>query len=177
MNRRIVLLLAAATLVAPPLALAQQSTRRFRVAVLHSAPLEDNPYHAALKKRLAEHGFVEGKNLTIDAPPADPYFDRVRPAAASLIKRKPDAIVAFTSRVTEAVLAETSSVPVVFAWVPDSVAALGNATSAAAIMHATGDAQDRNHIRSRLAPTTIGRRVAGAWCWSHSESHRTAHGR
>ena len=66
MNRRELLLAAAAATCAPGRAFAQPASRKFRVLALHSAPIRSGPYHGALKERLAKHGFIEGKNLLDD---------------------------------------------------------------------------------------------------------------
>jgi hypothetical protein len=68
MNRRDVLLATAAATVMPGRAFAQLAGRKFRVLAIHSAPIQSGPYHGALKERLATHGFIEGKNLVLDAP-------------------------------------------------------------------------------------------------------------
>jgi ABC-type uncharacterized transport system substrate-binding protein len=124
MNRRRILLAGAAGVLLPcARAFAQQPERKYRVAVLFSVPDAYNaPYRAALKERLAAQGFVEGKNLAVDARvPASTGFDFVRRQVAEILAAKPDAIFAMTTRVTEAALAETRSVPIVFAWVADPV--------------------------------------------------------
>ena len=103
-------------------AFAQPSARRFRIAVLFSVPLAYNaPYRAALVERLAAHGFTEGKNLAIDVRSTTQGFEYDRKQVAEQLAAKPDAIFATTTRVTQATLAETRSVPIVFAWVPDPV--------------------------------------------------------
>ena len=104
-SRRSVLLLAGATFVAPRLTFAQQPARKVRIAVLHTTPLSGNPYHRALKERLAAHGFVEGKNLVIDAPVLNLGYGTVRAQLAKELVQRPDAILTFTTRVTEAALA------------------------------------------------------------------------
>jgi len=103
-------------------AFAQERARKYRIAVLLSVPLAyDAPYRAALKERLAAHGFVEGRNLSSDAGTSTQGFDFDREQVVKLLAANPDAIFATTTRLAQAALAETRSVPVVFAWVPDPV--------------------------------------------------------
>jgi putative ABC transport system substrate-binding protein len=101
----------------------QQSTRKFRVAAFFSMPPALHaPYRAALARQLAVHGFVEGKNLSIDSRGASGVgLEWNREQAAQLLAEKPDAFFTTTSRVTQAVLAEAPAVPLVFAWVSDPV--------------------------------------------------------
>jgi len=123
MNRRRILLAGAAgALTCAARAFGQQPVRKYRIAALFSVPDAYNaPYRAALKERLATHGFAEGRNLSIDARSAYGSFDFDRKRVAEQLAAKPDAIFAMTTRVTQAALAETRSVPIVFAWVPDPV--------------------------------------------------------
>lgn len=127
MNRRRILI-AGAVGMALPSAFAQTPTRKLRITVLHSVPLVGNHYHEALKQRLASHGFVEGRNLTIDTPVPQVAYAVLRRQLAAQFSQRPDAILSFTARVTEAALAETDAVPVVFAWIADPVSS-GIATS------------------------------------------------
>jgi len=112
---------AAAALLPAARALAQSPARKYRIGVLWTIPESaQGPYRAALKERLAAHGFVEGRSLTIDGRiSAD--FTFARKNAEELIALKPDAILALTTRPTEAAQEATRSVPIVFAWVADPV--------------------------------------------------------
>ena len=110
--------------LAAPRAHAQAPARKYRVLVLHSAPIPSGPYHAALKERLVTHGFIEGKNLILDAPVLTTAgFDYMRQDLARLLKQTPDAMVTFTPRITESALAEARTTPLVFVWVDDPVKA------------------------------------------------------
>ena len=92
--------------------------------MIHSVPITFGPYHAALKERLATHGFVEGKNLVLDAPLfTNVGMDWMRRDLSKHLAAAPDAIVAFTTRYADAAMAEAPKVPVVFAWVSDPVKA------------------------------------------------------
>lgn len=124
MNRRRVLLAGAAGILLSDRAIAQSAVRKAKVLVIHSAPIPSGPYHNALAERLRLQGFVEGKNLILDAPTLT-YWGReaMRKDLAQLLGQKPDAVFAFTARVRDAVIAEAPKVPVVFVWVADPVTA------------------------------------------------------
>lgn len=102
---------------------AQQSARKYRVIILHSAPIPSGPYHAALKERLALHGFVEGKNLVLDTPIISTSRLNVRQDSAKAFAQKPDAVVAFTSNLTEDAIAAAPTLPLVFVWIADPIKA------------------------------------------------------
>lgn len=124
MKRRDILLAGAAGVLVAGRAVAQPAGRSFRVLVLHSAPIASGPYHAALRDRMAMHGLVAGKNLVLETPLLTVTgLAFMRQDLARLIKQKPDAIFAFTARVTDSALAEAPDVPVVFIWVDDPVKA------------------------------------------------------
>lgn len=120
MNRRHILLAAAATFL-PRTARPQPASRTFRVIVLHSAPIPSGPYHAALKERLAVHGFVEGKNLVLDTPVISTTRLNVRQDSAKAFAKKPDAILAFTPNLTDDAILQAPTLPLVFVWVGDPV--------------------------------------------------------
>ena len=121
--RRRRFLLAGGSLLAAPLVHAQQPRRNFRVGALFvGGAAATQLYRAALRDRLATHGFVEGRNLTIDARGAAGQFHEDREVARELLAAKPDAIFTCSTRVTEAAQAATKSVPIIFAWVADPVA-------------------------------------------------------
>lgn len=114
-------MLAAPTAIA---AFAQAAGRKARVLVIHSVPIAFGPYHGALKERLAAHGFVEGKNLLLDAPVfTNVGIDWVRLQLPKHLAPAPDVILAFTTRLAGAAMNEAPKVPVVFAWVSDPVKA------------------------------------------------------
>ena len=70
------------------------------------------------------HGFIEGKNLVLDAPLLEIVgFDFVRQSLAKMLKQTPDALFTFTPRITDSALAEAPNVPLVFVWVDDPVKA------------------------------------------------------
>jgi ABC-type uncharacterized transport system substrate-binding protein len=122
MQRR--LLCASALLAAlPRFALAQAPARPARIGwVTAQRPPSLVLYVAAFRAALAERGFVEGRNLTIDFRYGDDDVAKVRPLAEELIRLPVDLVVAQGAAVPE-LRAMKLPVPVVYAFSGDPVAA------------------------------------------------------
>ena len=120
-RRRRDFLIASGALFASPLARAQQPGRQYVVGALITGGRVDwDLYRAALRERLASHGFVEGRNLRIeDRLGFSP--DGAARATREFAAMKVDAIFACTSRTMIGVSAATKSVPVIFTWVTDPI--------------------------------------------------------
>jgi putative ABC transport system substrate-binding protein len=168
MNRRQFVVAAAAGALLPATsAFAQQPSRKYRIGYLFPLPPSVNePYLAAVRERLATHGFVEGKNLEIDARRAYPLHDNdIKRLVSDQIALKADAIFVLLNPVVRATLASAASVPVVFAWVGDPVMAGFVKDNAKPGGGATGvssrfleSATKRLELLTELSPTT--KRVA-----------------
>lgn len=105
-------LLAASRLGAQP--------RSFRVAYLSSNPPSDtSAADAAFRGRLRELGYVEGRNLMIDARYAEGDFSRLPRLAAELAGIKPDVLFAYGTPAALAAKEATRTVPIVFGGVND----------------------------------------------------------
>jgi putative ABC transport system substrate-binding protein len=105
-------------------ATAQQPARISRLGIL--IPGSAAFYLAwveALRQRLRELGYVEGKNIVIDLRYAEGKFERLPDLAAELVQLKVDVI--FTAANTGILAAKKASVtiPIVFATAPDPVGA------------------------------------------------------
>jgi ABC-type uncharacterized transport system substrate-binding protein len=110
----------ASVLLAAPRLRAQQPGRHYRVGVLCPFRVDNGKaYLAVLRETLAANGFVDGRNLTIEARAA--YWDRLRgeQEARELIARKVDVIFSLTTILTWGAQSATRDVPIVFAWVGD----------------------------------------------------------
>jgi putative tryptophan/tyrosine transport system substrate-binding protein len=68
-----------------------------------------------LRKGLAEAGFVEGRNLTIEYAWTDGRSERLSALAVELVSRHVPVIVSSALNATYAAKAATSTIPVVFA--------------------------------------------------------------
>jgi ABC-type uncharacterized transport system substrate-binding protein len=103
---------------------AQQSDQRRRIAVLLGYPEGDPQAQAniaALKDGLKQLGWTEGYNIQLDLRWAGGDAKVARAFAKELIGMLPDVIVPSTNQVTAIVQQETSTVPIVFAFVGDPV--------------------------------------------------------
>jgi putative tryptophan/tyrosine transport system substrate-binding protein len=83
----------------------------------------DDELLAAIKKSLAEQGFVEGRNVAFEARYADGRQDRLAALADELVAGKPDVIIAGATPATRAARRATGTVPIVMVGVADPVGA------------------------------------------------------
>jgi putative ABC transport system substrate-binding protein len=101
---------------------AQQAARIHRLGVLFSlGGRAAADYLPVLRERLSQHGFVEGRNLTIEARFPALGMGPAAEAARELLALNADALLTCTTGVTKGAQAATSTVPIVFAWVADPV--------------------------------------------------------
>jgi putative ABC transport system substrate-binding protein len=125
MRRREFIGLLGGTLAAWPLAArAQQSEPMRRIGVLTVSAPDDADAQtrlAALRQGLQQFGWIEGRNLQIDARWGAGDAAATRRAATELAALSPDVIVAAGSAGAAAVLQATRTVPIVFVIVPDPV--------------------------------------------------------
>jgi len=116
---------ASSTLLAAQLVHAQQSGRVYKVGVVFGGgPEAVDPFRSALVQQLARHGFEDARNLRIDLVATgfvDPSASRDH--VRKLLAVEPDVLVAWSTFATDVVRNETKSVPVVFTWVADPIAA------------------------------------------------------
>ena len=123
MKRREFITLVGGAAAWPLTARAQQGERMRRIGVLApNAPddAEAQTRFAALRQGLRRFGWIEGRNLQIDARWAAGDAGAIASAATELAALAPDVIVASGSAVA-AILQATQTVPIVFVSVPDPV--------------------------------------------------------
>jgi putative tryptophan/tyrosine transport system substrate-binding protein len=116
---------------------------------------------AAMRQGLNESGFVEGRNVAIEYRWADGHLDRLPAMAADLVGRKVTVILAGGSSVaTQAAMAATRSIPIVFTAGIDPVTAGfvaslnkpgGNVTGVALVVSELGS--KRLELLHELIPT------------------------
>jgi putative tryptophan/tyrosine transport system substrate-binding protein len=118
-RRQFITLLGGAAAAWPLVARAQQATRSYRIAYL--ALLGDLDA-VIVKRRLAELGYAEGKNLIFDFRSAEGQPERLPQLAVELVKTNPDLIIAgFGTATAKAAQAATATIPVVFTTVGDPI--------------------------------------------------------
>src|SRR5262249_22824184 len=86
-----------------------------------SSPGPASPYAAALRQGLAETGYVEGRNVSIEYRWAEDHYDRLPTLAADLIARKVDVITAAGGPPARVAKSATSTIPIMFATADDPV--------------------------------------------------------
>jgi putative ABC transport system substrate-binding protein len=106
---------------APFAAEAQQpATKIPRIGVLASIR---SPATDAFEQGLRERGWVDGKTVAIDWRLVEGRFERLPEFAAALAASKPDVILAAAFVYATAASRATRTIPIVFALIPDPVAA------------------------------------------------------
>ena len=125
MDRRTFIAGAAGGLLALPLsAFAQQPGKVWRIGFFYfgtrQSSLDTGRYNAFVEG-MRELGYVEGKNLVIEARFGDGKIDRLPPIATELVQLNVDAIVATGSPVYSALRFATTSIPIVVTVTTDPV--------------------------------------------------------
>src|SRR5437667_4795404 len=106
------MLLLAGVLTAAPALRAQQKAMPVIGFLSSRSPGEAAGIAAAFRQGLAETGYVEGQNLTIDYRWAEGHYDRLPALAADLVGRKVDVIAATGGPVSaHAGKSATSTIP------------------------------------------------------------------
>lgn len=126
--RRRQFLITAGALLASRVARAQQPGKLYRIGHLGNQPASASPdnarINAAYVGRLAEHGFVEGKNLVLERRFALGDPTRYAGFAAELVRLKVDLITTSGGGAgVRAAMEATATIPIVFIGVSDVVRA------------------------------------------------------
>lgn len=123
-RRELLSMLCGGAAIWPLVAHAQHGARVRRVGVLMAgAPDADGERRiAALRDGLHALGWIEGRNLQVEARWASGDTTAIQKAAADLVGLAPDAIMANGNRTVAALRRETRTIPIVFAGLSDPVA-------------------------------------------------------
>jgi putative tryptophan/tyrosine transport system substrate-binding protein len=92
------------------------------IGYLNGSAADDVWPLAAFREGLAESGYVEGQNVTIEYRWAESHYDRLPALAADLVRRQVAVIVAATTPAAVAAKGSTRTVPIVFETAGDPVA-------------------------------------------------------
>jgi putative ABC transport system substrate-binding protein len=122
MKRRTFIAGTAALLVSPRRSRAQTTRRRFGFLALGDGSGKAlNRDEQEFVDALRNHGWIDGKNLTIDVRFSQPA-DRLPASVADLIALGPDVLVAAGPNAARALQSATATIPIVFVAVADPVA-------------------------------------------------------
>ena len=150
MRRREFLTFIGGALIAKPLRAHAQGEHVRRIGVLLPSAADDPEYEARMKafsERLAQLGWVEARNIQIEKRWGVANAERTRKLATELVALAPDVILAPGASSAGPLLQATSTIPIVFATIPDPVAAGyveslsrpgGNATGFASFEYSIG---------------------------------------
>ena len=100
---------------------AQPSVTPYRVGVLSAGSAPANPAMQALRESLQALGWVEGRNIVIEARFADGHMDRLAGLAMELVRLDVHVIVAGPSTVAHAARQATATIPIVMTGVGNPV--------------------------------------------------------
>ena len=119
----VVRLAAAVLLLAGSVAVhAQQTARVHRIGFVSSLAPSPNPSFEAFRQGLRELGYIEGKNVVIEARFADGHLEHLPRLVGELIGLKIDVLLAGSPAGALAAKTASTSVPIVFAGVGDPIA-------------------------------------------------------
>jgi putative ABC transport system substrate-binding protein len=120
MRRREFIAFMGSGVMLPLSARAQQSTKAYRIAILHPlwpvAELTDrssNRYWRELFQEIRRLGYVEGQNLVIERYSGEGHAEIYPKLARDIVASNPNLVVAFTNRVVVPLKEATSTIPIV----------------------------------------------------------------
>jgi putative ABC transport system substrate-binding protein len=109
-------------ILAPLGAAAQQAEKVYRIGFLGvGTAMSFQSSIEAMRLGLREHGYVEGRNVTMEFRWAEGRYDRLPALAAELVQLKPDVIITHGRPGTLALRQATPTIPIVMAAIGDPV--------------------------------------------------------
>src|SRR5262249_12969541 len=108
----------------PLAARAQQPERMRRIGILMAYPESDAAYQGyvrAFQEELQKLGWQEGRNIRFDYRWATSDLELIKRFAKELIALQPDLILSSSTPTTASLLAQTHTIPIIFANIIDPV--------------------------------------------------------
>jgi putative ABC transport system substrate-binding protein len=122
MDRRRFLLTSLAGALAAPLGAGAQAGKVYRIGFLGAGTRAGwGPNIEALQLGLRDHGYVDGRDFTIEYRWAENRFDRLPELAAELVRLNPDVIITHGTPCTLALKRATSTIPIVMSIIGNPV--------------------------------------------------------
>lgn len=123
MRRRDFITLTCGTIVALPTVTRAQARKPPRIGVLWHAGSadEEGAYYRALVQGFRDLGYVDGNNIIIEHRFPNEMPDRFRRMAAELVALSVDVLISVGTQTAHYAKNATSTIPVVFVFVPDAV--------------------------------------------------------
>ena len=94
---------------------------RTHIGVITDSP--HSPTVPSLRQALHDRGYLDGINVAVEYRYFNTKYDRLSSLASELVSLNVDVIAALGAEVAKAVKQATTAIPIVFAMVPDAVAA------------------------------------------------------
>lgn len=123
-RRKLFVALGAGMLAVPFGAFAQQQGKVWRIGYIDFGSrrsLVDSGRYANLIEGLRERGYVEGRNLVLEARFAEGNADRLNPLAAEMVQKKIDLILSQGTPASHAAKLATTTIPIVVVATTDPV--------------------------------------------------------
>ena len=111
MRRREFIALAGASVASPFAAMAQEAGRTYRLGLLWGSP-QTEPLVTAFLDEVGRHGFIVGKNLTVDFRAFALHPDRLSEYAAELVKGQVDVISTTGNMALRVAQEATKTIPI-----------------------------------------------------------------
>jgi putative ABC transport system substrate-binding protein len=118
-RRKLIFALSAATLL--PRLVAAQQVKVLRIGWLSGDRSANSPFFDAFRGGMRDLGYIEGRNLIIEARFAEGSAERLDPLAVELVKLNPQIIVTQGGPSTHPIMRAGATMPVVFGYSGDPV--------------------------------------------------------